>query len=612
MLLLTGVPGHLFLPLAEAVVFALIASFILSRTLVPAMANWLIKEPDQDGEAHNRIGRALVGLQHRFEAGFETARAYYVGLLEMALAHGRAVIISFLGLSALSLLLVTQLGQDFFPQLDGGQMRIHMRARTGTRIEETTRIADQVGVAIHQLLPQGEVAGIVDNVGLSVSGINMAYDNAGTIGNEDGTISVTLSPRHRATAGYVKLLREELPRRFPGVEFDFLPADMVSEILNFGSPAPIDLQIVGSDTVADRRYANAVLARMKTIPGIADAHIQQAFQQPQLDINVDRSFAGMVGLTEKDAADAILTTYAGSTQVAPTYWLNPKTGVSYPVSIQTPQREVSSIDALRNTSISPSGSTGQTPQLLRNMATIDRSPSNAVVSHYNVRAVIDIYATPQDRDLGGVAADVQKVLKDTAREVPKGATVALRGQVATMASAYHQLYFGLAAAIVLIFLLIVVNFQSWLDPLVIVLGLPTALAGMAWMLFATGTPLSVPALTGAIMCMGVATANSILVIAFAREHMATGEDAFKSAREAGAARFRPVLMTATAMILGMIPMAIEPGQNMPLGRAVIGGLLFATFATLILVPTLFGVMHRKATRDRQPSADQPSLQPAQN
>jgi multidrug efflux pump subunit AcrB len=605
MLLLTGVAGNLFLPLAEAVVFALIASFILSRTLVPAMANWLIKEPDQEGEPHSRIARALVGFQRGFEARFEILRAYYIGLLELALAHSRAVIVGFISLSLLSLLLVPQLGQDFFPQVDGGQMRIHMRAQTGTRIEETTRIADQVGTTIHQLLPQGEVAGIVDNIGLSVSGINMAYDNAGTIGNEDATISVTLSQKHGTTAGYVKLMREQLPRHFPGVEFDFLPADMVSEILNFGTPAPIDLQIVGSNTVADRQYADAVLARMKTIPGIADAHIQQAFQQPQLDINVDRSFAGVVGLTEKDAADAMLTTYAGSTQVAPTYWLNPKTGVSYPVSIQTPQREVPSIDSLRNTSITPVGLAGHTPQLLRNIATISRSPSDAVVSHYNVRTVIDIYAAPQNRDLGGVAADVQKIVKSTAKALPKGTIVALRGQVATMTSAYHQLFIGLAAAIVLIFLLIVINFQSWLDPLVIVLGLPTALAGMALMLFATGTPLSVPALTGAIMCMGVATANSILVITFAREHIAIGEDALAAAREAGAARFRPVLMTATAMILGMIPMATESGQNMPLGRAVIGGLLFATFATLLLVPTLFSVMHAKKPREPLPDAARP-------
>jgi CzcA family heavy metal efflux pump len=606
MLLLTGVPGSLFLPLAEAVVFALVASFILSRTLVPAMANWLIKEPVH-GEPK---GGGLMGAMRRFQQGFERrfegVRAHYVGLLDLALGRSRAIIIGFLGFSALSLLLVTQLGQDFFPALDGGQIRIHMRAPAGTRIEETTRIADHVGTAIHQVLPQGQVQGVVSTIGLSVSGINMAYDNAGTIGTQDATIQITLAPEHGATADFVKQLREQLPRRFPGVSFDFLPADMVSQILNFGAPAPIDLQIVGSDTDADRAYANLVLAKVKAIPGIADARIQQSFQAPMLKVDVDRLLAGMVGLTEKDAASAMLTTYAGSTQVAPTYWLNPKTGVSYPVSVQAPQRDMASMDALNNTAISPSSADGQTPQLLRNLAEISRAPNDAVVSHYNVRTVIDIYATPQGRDLGGVASDVQSIVKQTAAQLPKGASATLRGQVSTMNSAYAQLYIGLAGAIVLIFLLIVVNFQSWLDPLVIVLGLPTALAGIAWMLFAAGTPLSVPALTGAIMCMGVATANSILVIAFAREKLAEGLDALQAAREAGAARFRPVLMTATAMILGMVPMAIEPGQNMPLGRAVIGGLMLATCATLVLVPVLFSVMHRS----RADAPDQPAATPS--
>ncbi len=606
MLLLTGVPGSLFLPLAEAVVFALVASFILSRTLVPAMANWLIKEHAHSEETGSGLMGAMRRFQQGFEHRFEGVRAHYVGLLDLALGRSRAVIIGFLGFSALSLLLVTQLGQDFFPQLDGGQIRIHMRAPAGTRIEETTRIADHVGTAIHQILPQGQVQGVVSTIGLSVSGINMAYDNAGTIGTQDATIQITLSADHGATADFVKQLREQLPRRFPGVGFDFLPADMVSQILNFGAPAPIDLQIVGSDTDADRAYANLVLAKVKAIPGIADARIQQSFQAPMLKVDVDRSLAGLVGLTEKDAASAMLTTYAGSTQVAPTYWLNPKTGVSYPVSVQAPQRDMASMDALSNTAISPSAATGQTPQLLRNLAGISRAPNDAVVSHYNVRTVIDIYATPQGRDLGGVASDVQKIVKDTAAQLPRGASAALRGQVSTMNSAYAQLYIGLAGAIVLIFLLIVVNFQSWLDPLVIVLGLPTALAGIAWMLFATGTPLSVPALTGAIMCMGVATANSILVIAFAREKLAEGLDALQAAREAGAARFRPVLMTATAMILGMVPMAIEPGQNMPLGRAVIGGLMLATCATLMLVPVLFSVMHRS----RADAPDQPAATPS--
>jgi len=605
---LGGVAGSLFRPLAEAVVFALVASYILSRTLVPAMADALLKPP-QHGDhaaAGGRVSQALGSAQRRFEAGFENLRQYYVGLLQLALKHSRAVIVGFIAISLLSLTLVTQLGQDFFPQVDGGQIRIHMRAQTGSRIEVTTRIADQVGAAIRQIIPAKEVAGIVDNIGLSVSGINMAYNNSGTIGTEDADIQVSLTPKHGATAGYVKRLREELPKRFPGIDFAFLPADMVSQILNFGTPAPIDLQIVGSDTAANRKYVEEMLARMKAIPGVADARIQQAFQQPTLNVNIDRSIAGLVGLSEKDAANAMLTTFAGSSQVSPTYWLDPKTGVSYPVAIQTPQRDVSSLDSLQNVPLTATGATGQTPELLRNLAGISRSPSNALVSHYNVRSVIDIYASPQDRDLGGVAADVRKAVKDTAHDLPKGATVALRGQVSTMSSAYLQLFVGLAFAIILIYLLIVVNFQSWLDPLVIVLGLPTALAGIVWLLFATGTTLSVPALTGAIMCMGVATANSILIVAFARDRIAAGSTAIQAALEAGAGRFRPVLMTAIAMILGMVPMAIETSQNTPLGRAVIGGLMFATCATLILVPTLFSVVHGTRTRKAPQNPDTPA------
>jgi multidrug efflux pump subunit AcrB len=366
---------------------------------------------------------------------------------------------------------------------------------------------------------------------------------------------------------------------------------MVSQILNFGAPAPIDVQVVGNDLQANRTYANALLARIKRIPGIADARIQQAFQQPTLNVNVDRSLAGLVGLSEKDAANAMLTTLAGSSQTSPTYWLNPQTGVSYAVSVQTPQRDIGTIGGLQNLPLTPSGGSGAEPQLLGGLATIQRTPSNAVVSHYNVRPLIDIYAMPQGRDLGAVAADIRKVIQDSRHEVPKGTSVELRGQVTTMTSAYQQLFVGLAFAVVLIYLLIVVNFQSWLDPFVIVMALPTALAGIVWMLFATGTTLSVPALTGAIMCMGVATANSILVIAFARERMAAGDDALTAAMEAGATRFRPVLMTALAMVIGMLPMAIEAGQNAPLGRAVIGGLMFATCATLFLVPTLFSLVH---------------------
>ena len=607
---LTGVPGSLFRPLAEAVVFALIASYLLSRTLVPAMADWLLKPVRHDApEPRNRLARGLQRAQRRFEAAFETVRAYYLGLLKLALGHKRPVVIGFLGFSLLSLTLFPFLGQDFFPQVDGGQIRIHMRAQTGSRIEATTRTADGVAAAIRDLLPAGEVAGVVNNIGLSVSGINMAYDNAGTIGTEDASIQVSLTPDHGDTAAYVKRLREDLPKRFPGVAFDFLPADMVSQILNFGTPAPIDLQIVGADLAANRAYAVQLLARIKQIPGIADAHIQQAFQQPSLNVTLDRSMAGMVGLNARDTANAMLTTFAGSGQVAPTYWLDPKTSVSYPVAIQTPQRDIATLDGLQNVPVTPTGASGASPELLRNLAGISRAPSNALVSHYNIRPVIDIYATPQGRDLGAVAADVNKLIAETAQDLPKGATVALRGQVATMKSAYGQLFVGLAFAILLIYLLIVVNFQSWLDPLVIVLGLPTALAGIVWILFATGTTLSVPALTGAILCMGVATANSILLIAFARERIAAGSPAFQAAMEAGAARFRPVLMTATAMVLGMVPMAIEPGQNMPLGRAVIGGLLFATCATLFLIPTLFSIVHARVKPDPEGERD-PSPSPA--
>jgi multidrug efflux pump subunit AcrB len=604
---LGGVAGYLFRPLAEAVVFALVASYILSRTLVPTLANYLLRrhapgahatDPATGSGTESNPARPsrnpLVRFQQGFERRFEAVRSGYGGLLELGLRNRARVIAGFLGFTLLSFALAPYLGQDFFPTVDGGQIKMHVRAQTGTRIEETTRLADRIGEAIRKIIPADELDGIVDNIGLSVSGINMAYNNSGTIGVEDADILVSLKPNHAPTADYVKTMREQLPRLFPGVSFAFLPADMVSQILNFGVPAPIDLQIVGNDLQANRKYANTLLARIKLIPGIADARIQQAFQQPTLNVNVDRSLAGLVGLSEKDAATAMQTTLSGSSQTAPTYWLNPKTGVSYPVSIQAPPRILYTMNDLKNIPVTTTGGTGT--QLLGGLATIERTLGNAVVSHYNVRPVIDIYATPQGRDLGGVAADIRQVMEETAHDVPNGATVYLRGQVTTMTDAYQQLFVGLAFAFVLIYLLIVVNFQSWLDPFVIVMALPSALAGIVWMLFATGTTLSVPALTGAIMCMGVATANSILVISFARERLAAGADALAAALDAGSTRFRPVLMTALAMIIGMAPMAIEPGQNAPLGRAVIGGLLFATGATLFLVPAMFSLVHARAGR----------------
>jgi multidrug efflux pump subunit AcrB len=610
---LGGVAGYLFRPLAEAVVFAMIASYVLSRTLVPTMANYLLRKQTKAHADHRDTSPSqpsrnpLVRFHRGFERRFEAVRSTYRGLLHLCLHNRIKVIAGFMGFTLLSLALAPYLGQDFFPSVDGGQIKIHIRAQTGTRIEETTKLADRIGEAIHNIIPADQLSGIVDNVGLSVSGINMAYNNSGTIGVEDADILISLKPNHAPTADYVKTMREQLPRQFPGTSFAFLPADMVSQILNFGAPAPIDLQVIGNDLQADRKYADELLSRIKRIPGIADARIQQAFQQPTLNVNVDRSLAGLVGLSEKDAATSMLTTLAGSSQINQIYWLNPKTGVSYPVSVQTPQRDIDTMKGLRNMPLTAGAGTGTDSQLLGGLATIQRTRSDAVASHYNVRPVIDIYATPQGRDLGAVASDVRQAMQDTARDVPKGASVVLRGQVTTMTSAYQQLFVGLTLAIVLIYLLIVVNFQSWLDPFVVILALPTALAGIIWILFATGTTLSVPALTGAIMCMGVGTANSILVIAFARELMAAGADAITAAMEAGSTRIRPVLMTALAMVIGMVPMAIEPGQNTPLGRAVIGGLIFATSATLFLVPTVFSLVHGSARKPIEASPPGPAL-----
>ncbi|MDB5463138.1 MAG: transporter [Phenylobacterium sp.] len=634
MFALSGIAGYLFRPLAEAVIFALIASYVLTYTLVPTLANRLLARSAPSGEGEGGDPSAhpsrnpLVRFQKGFEHRFEDVRQHYRGLLQLALQNRLKLIAGFLTVAVLSMGLAPMLGQDFFPTVDGGQIKLHVRAQTGTRIEETTRLTDRVDLAIQKIIPADQLAGVVDNIGTSVSGINMAYNNSGTIGTADADILISLGPKHAPTANYVRTMREKLPALFPGVTFSFLPADMVSQILNFGAPAPIDLQVIGNNVQANRKYANELLSRISKIPGVADPRIQQAFEQPTLNVNVDRSLAGLVNITERDAATAMLDTLSGSTQTSPTYWLNPKTGVSYPVAIETPQTQIDTLGALQNIPLtagtSPATATATVtgsgaltgpgpetmPQLLGGLATINRAPSDALVTHYNVRPVIDIYATPQGRDLGGIASDIRGAIKATAHDVPHGSTVVLRGQVTTMSSAYIQLFAGLALAIVLIYFLIVVNFQSWLDPFVIITALPTALAGIVWMLFTTGTTLSVPALTGAIMCMGVATANSILVIAFAREKMAEGMDAVAAAMEAGSTRFRPVIMTALAMIIGMIPMAILPGQNAPLGRAVIGGLLFATCATLVFVPTMFALVHTRAPKTAPKKASAGATDPS--
>jgi multidrug efflux pump subunit AcrB len=591
LLTLGGVAGYLFRPLAMAVVFAMIASYILTYTLVPTMAHFLLKNQHPHGAGGESAAPRRVGFFGRFQQGFEhyfeRFRQGYLGLLRLALAHRFVFAGGFVFFSLASLGLAPFLGQDFFPSIDSAAIRIHLRAPTGTRIEETTRLTTQVEQKIRSIIPPDRVASVVNNIGLPVSGINLSYQNTGTIGVFDADMLVTLHEGPTSTDAYVKTLREQLPKAFPGTTFSFLPADIVSQILNFGSPAPLDVQIAGNDLNASRAFANKLLAKIRGVPGIADPRIQEAFQDPALKVDFNREFAGVVGLTENDASTSLQTTLSGSTQTAPTYWLS-SNGVSYAVSVQTPQYGIDTLGDLKYVPLRTSDST----QLLGGLATFSPEPLNAINSHYNIRNIVDIYATTQDRDLGGVAADVQKIVDDARGELPKGSTVTIRGQVATMQSAYYQLFIGLAFSAVLIYLLIVVNFQSWLDPFVIITALPAALAGIVWMLFLTQTSLSVPALTGAIMCMGVATANSILVVSFAREQLAEGKSAVDAALEAGATRFRPVLMTALAMIIGMAPMAIEVGENSPLGRAVIGGLTFATFATLLFVPTVFSIAHR--------------------
>jgi CzcA family heavy metal efflux pump len=600
MFFLPGVAGFLFVPMALSVVFAMIASFILSRTLVPTMAMYLLK-PHVPGHVHAENGPSknpLVRFQRGFEYRFEKFRTGYGGLLERALNAPKPFVLGFLAVVLLSFLLTPFLGRNFFPSVDAGQIAMHIRAPLGSRIENTSAEFQRVEAKIRTLLPAGEIVSITDNIGLPVSGINTVYNNSGTVGPQDGDVLITLKEDHAPTPNHVALLRRELPRTFPADTFSFLPADITSQILNFGAPAPIDLQVTGKDPKVIAAFAATVLRNIRSIPGLADARIQQSSSYPQLSVNVDRSRIGQYNLTERDVTNSLGTTLAGTATTAPVFFLNPENGVSYPVVGQTPEYQIGSISDLSNVPIS--GAAGGPPQVLGGLATFDRSNSPAVVSHYNIAPVIDIYATPQGRDLGAVANAINGVLKKLDHEKPKGVTVNFRGQYATMNTAFSGLGFGLLGAIVLIYLLIVVNFQSWLDPFVIITALPAALAGIIWTLFVTGTTLSVPALTGAIMCMGVATANSILVVSFARERLAELGNAFDAALEAGMVRCRPVLMTALAMIIGMLPMALGLGdggeQNAPLGRAVIGGLLFATVATLMFVPVVFSFVHRKGVK----------------
>ena len=603
MFLLAGIAKFLFIPMAESVVFAMLASYLLSRTLIPTLSKyWLQKHSDQRHEGGGR----LANFQQGFERRFEHVRGRYHVVLEAALRSGRRFAMIFLGVMAASAILafplgryLPGLGQDFFPIVDAGQIKLHFRARTGLRIEETAALCDAVEARIRQLIPRQELESVVDNIGLPYSGINTAYSTSAPVGPADADIFVALKPGHGPSANYQRQLRRELAQDFPSVTFAFLPADIVSQTLNFGIPSPVDVQISGHDVEANHAYAEELLQKLRAVPGAVDFRIQQPLDYPKFQVDVDRTKARELGLTQLNVASNMLVSLSGSFQTSPSFWIDPKSGTQYSVATQTPQSRLESLNALQTTPLT--GSEGAGSQLLANVATIHRTTAPAVVSHYDAQTVVDIYGGTQGTDLGFMASQIKMILEDTQKDVPQGSHVDVRGQVKTMTESFNGLLLGLAGAVVLVYLLIVVNFQSWLDPFIIITALPAALAGIVWMLFLSHTTVSVPALTGAIMCMGVATANSVLVVSFARERMNAGDDAFTAASKAGFARFRPVCMTALAMIIGMIPMALSLGegaeQNAPLGRAVIGGLVFATVATLLFVPTVFVLIHGRGEHE---------------
>jgi multidrug efflux pump subunit AcrB len=597
MFFLGGVAKYLFVPMAEAVVFAMLASYLLSRTLVPTMALYLLR-PQKTPVTPTFVNRLHQGFEHHFEAFRQRYRLALIWVLH----HTRLFMIAFMTFVVLSLLcLWPWLGSNFFPMVDAGEMKLHIRAPTGTRVEETARLVSQIDDMIREVIPSTELDSIVDNIGLPVSGINLSYSNSATVGSEDADVMISLKKGHRPSTDYMRMLRFRLEHFFPGVSIAFLPADIVNQILNFGLPSPINIQLSGPKLIDNQHYANSLLKRLKHIPGIVDARIRQAYNYPELKVQVDRTLAITLGLTQRDVANNVLIPLSGSFQTAPNFWIDPKNGTSYPIFTQLPDYAADSLQVLRNIPITNVRNSSR-PQILGALADITPAWASAVVSHYNVQPVIDIFAAVQDRDLGSVAKDINALILDTKNDLPKGSHLAVHGQMETQHQAFTSLYFGLIFSIVLIYLLIVINLQSWLDPFIIITALPAALAGITWILFITHTTLSVPALTGAIMCMGVATANSILVINFARSLIQNGHDPFTAALEAGVARLRPVLMTALAMILGMLPMALgfsEGGeQNAPLGRTVMGGLLFATVATLFFVPALFSMIHSRHQGDQ--------------
>jgi multidrug efflux pump subunit AcrB len=602
MFFLSGVAKYLFVPMAEAVVFAMLASYMWSRTIVPTLTMYFLSAEDEY-LAEDHLGekqRFFRRYQQRFERNFEKFRAGYRRALLAALEHRRPFALSFLSFCVLSAGLVFVLGRDFFPKVDAGQIRLHFRARTGLRIEETARLADQVDAVIRKTIPPRELETVLDNIGVPYSGINLSYSNSGTFGTSDAEILVQLKQeRGKPTIAYINELRERLPQQFPGVQFFFQPADIVTQILNFGTPAPIDVAITGSDLWGNFLVGQKLASEIRHIPGAVDVHVQQAFDAPTLRLDIDRARVQSVGLQARDVAQNLLISLSSSFQTAPAFWLDPKNGVSYSVAVQTPQYRVNSYQALQNTPVSGSAP-GTSPQILGNLVNTSTTARPALVSHYNAQPMINVYAAVDGRDLGAVSDEVIKRVNEIQKELPRGSETFIRGQVQTMTNSFTGLGFGLVGAIVLVYLLIVVNFQSWLDPFIIITALPGALAGICWTLLITRTTLNVPSLTGAIMSVGVATANSILMVSFAREQMNEGKNAIDAALEAGFVRIRPVLMTALAMIIGMVPMAIGLGeggeQNAPLGRAVIGGLIFATFATLFFVPCVFSMIHGRAER----------------
>ena len=593
MFFLTGVARYLFVPLAESVVFAMLWSYILSRTLVATLAMYLLKAHRETHRSRN----PLVIAQQAFDRGFNAFRDAFGRLLTLLVARRAIFIPGFFVACLACFILVPWLGQDFFPNTDNGQMILHLRAKSGTRIEEAAQLADRVEGFVRREIPGDELNGILDNIGLPYSSINLMHSTSGLIGAGDADIMVSLKPDHAPTADYVRKLRADLPRAFPGIVFYFLPADIVTQILNFGIPAPVDIQIDGSDIEGNRQVANQILNDLRHVPGIADARVQQTFDYPSFEVAVDRTKAAQTGLTERDVANSMLNILSGSSQVTPMFFLNWQNGVNYNMTALSPQYNIQSLQDIQNIPVSAVG--GKSDRILGDMATIKRSSEIQVLTHYNIRRTVDIYASVQDRDLGGVGADIQKIVDAHRSSLPRGSFLTVRGQIDTMQHSYVSLLGGLAFSIVLVYLLIVVNFQSWLDPFIIVTALPAALAGIVLFLFFTHTTLSVPALMGAIMCMGVATANSILVVSFARDRLAVHGDAVKASIEAGFTRLRPVIMTALAMIMGMVPMALGLGEggeeNAPLGRAVIGGLILATVATLIFVPAVFSLLHRHST-----------------